>query len=476
MPKFIGRKRELTRLKALLNKKKAHLIILKGRRRIGKSRLLKEFGKVIGHVHVFTGLAPDKDITAKQQREEFARQLGVEFGLRGLKTEDWGDLFWHLAEQVKTGRVLVVLDEVSWMAQDDPTFLPKLKVAWESYFMTNSELILALCSSISMWIDENILSSTGFVGRQSLTMTLKELRLDECGEFWDGIGSQVSAQEKLLTLAVTGGVPRYLEEIDPQLSAEQNIKALCFSPEGILLHEFNQIFSDLFGAKQALYRNICESLAYGPADAQTVFERTGMKGSGDDYQCLQNLTLSGFISRDYSWHIRSGEIAKIAWYRLSDNYCRFYLKYILPSRERIELDSYSETGLVTLSGWSTIAGLQMENLILNNRALIQAELGISQQEIICDNPYTQRATKARKGCQIDYLIQTRFNTLYVCELKYSKDPVSGQVIDEVKQKIAALGVKSNFSVRPVLIHCNSVSEAVLESGFFAKIIDFAALV
>ena len=201
-----------------------------------------------------------------------------------------------------------------------------------------------------------------------------------------------------------------------------------------------------------------------------------MKDSGDDYQCLQNLTLSGFISRDYSWHIRSGEIAKIAWYRLSDNYCRFYLKYILPSRERIELDSYSETGLVTLSGWATIAGLQMENLILNNRALIQAELGISQQEIICDNPYTQRATKARKGCQIDYLIQTRFNTLYVCELKYSKDPVSGQVIDEVKQKIAALGVKSNFSVRPVLIHCNSVSEAVLESGFFAKIIDFAALV
>ncbi len=179
MAKFIGRKRELNRLKSLLDKKIPSLVILKGRRRIGKSRLLLEFGKIVGNVHVLTGLAPDKGITAKDQREEFARQLGVEFGLRGLKTDDWGDLFWHLSEQTKTGRVLVVLDEISWMAMDDPRFLPKLKIAWETYFKENDKIILALCSSISMWIDENLLSSTGFVGRQSLTMTLKELSLED---------------------------------------------------------------------------------------------------------------------------------------------------------------------------------------------------------------------------------------------------------------------------------------------------------
>lgn len=473
MAKFIGRARELSLLKGLLDKKTPQLVVLKGRRRIGKSRLLLEFGKSVGRVHVFTGLAPDKGITAKDQREEFARQLGVEFGLRGLKTEDWGDLFWHLSQQTQNGRVLVVLDEVSWMAMDDPKFLPKLQIAWETYFKKNNEIILALCSSISLWIEENLLSSTGFVGRQSLIMTLQELPLAECNAFWEGLGSSVSPQEKLLTLAVTGGVPRYLEEINPNLPAEKNIKYMCFKQEGILFREFDQIFSDLFGDKKARYRAICESLALGPADAQTIFERTGMEGSGEDYKYLKNLTLSGFISSDYSWHLNTAEISKISWYRLSDNYCRFYLKYIFPNKHKIEANNYDDIALTALPGWSSIVGLQIENLVLNNRKLIKQALGIPQQEIICDNPYSQRATKHRKGCQIDYLIQTHFNTLYLCEIKYSKDPIPKTVIDDVQRKIAALSVKRNFSIRPVLIHCNRVSEAVEESGFFAKIINFS---
>ncbi len=473
MTKFIGRMRELSKLKSLSDQKKPKLIVIKGRRRIGKSRLLVEFGKNLNKVYVFSGLAPEEGVTAKDQREEFARQLEVQFGLRGLKTDDWGNLFWYLAEQTKTGRVLVVLDEISWMAMDEPTFLPKLKVAWETYFKLNSQIILALCSSISMWIDNNLLSSTGFMGRLSLIMTLQELPLKDCTEFWDSIGSQVSVQEKLLILSVTGGIPRYLEEIDQQLSADTNIKNLCFSQDGILLREFDQIFSDLFGKQQSLYQDICECLASGPADAQTIFQHTGMSGNGDDYKCLENLALAGFISRDYGWHISSGKIAKISWYRLSDNYCRFYLKYILPNKLKIEAGSYDEVSLTSLAGWSSIIGLQVENLVLNNRHLIKQALNISQQEIICDNPYMQRATKTKKGCQIDYLIQTRFNTLYVCEVKYSKDPVPHTVIEEVQKKIDALGIKRNFSVRPVLIHCNSVSEAVEESGFFAKIIDFS---
>lgn len=308
MTTFVGRERELAKLSTLLHKSIPSLIVIKGRRRIGKSRLLLEFGKKVGRVHVLTGLAPEKGVTAKKQREEFARQLEVEFGIRGVKSEDWGDLFWQLAQQTNRGRVLVVLDEVSWMAMDEPTFLPKLKVAWEMYFKKNTQMILALCSSISMWIDENLLSSTGFVGRQSLIMTLKELPLNECNTFWDPVSTQISPQEKLLTLAVTGGIPRYLEEIDPTQSAEHNIKQLCFSPEGILFHEFGQIFSDLFGEKKVIYESICSALAQGAADAKTIYERVGLKGGGGDYEHLDRLVLSGFISKSYSWHFSDGTL------------------------------------------------------------------------------------------------------------------------------------------------------------------------
>lgn len=472
MRRFIGRKQELTRLKKLLGQGIAKLIVVKGRRRIGKSRLLKEFGRCLDNVYIFSGLPPEPGITATHQREEFARQLGVAFGLRGLKTEDWGDLFWHLSEQTKTGKTLVVLDEISWMALDDATFLPKLKVAWDLYFTQNPTLIMALCGSISTWIERNILSSTGFMGRPSLVITLNELPLEDCNEFWNA-GGHISAHEKLIMLSVTGGVPRYLEEIDSKLPVEKNIKDLCFTREGILFSEFEKIFSDLFGKEKELYRNIIENLAQGSLEAKTLFERLKLPANGDAYGHLDNLTQAGFISCDHTWHIRSGKLSKLNKYRLSDNYCRFYLKYIFPNQSNIEQNEFSDFNLTNLPEWSTIIGLQVENLILKNRHLIKKSLGISDMEIICDNPYFQRASTKHAGCQIDYLIQTRFNTLYLCEIKFSKHPVAMSIIEEIQEKINRLAAPKNFSIRPVLIHCHQVSEQVEENGFFAKIINFS---
>lgn len=471
MQKFIGRKKELARLHKLLRNNISNLIVVKGRRRIGKSRLLLEFGKTIGKSYVFSGLPPEKGLTAADQRVEFTRQLDVYFGLRGLDTRDWGNLFWHLSKQTQKERVLIVFDEISWMAHDDPTFLPKLKVAWDLYFTQNPNIILALCGSISTWIEQNILSSTGFMGRQSLVISLDELPLNDCIEFWNH-NQHVAAQEKLMMLAVTGGIPRYLEAIDPKVSAEQNIRDLCFTKEGILFSEFKQIFADLFDKQQELYRKIIENLAATPLDAQTLFDRMGLPGGGDDYQHLENLEKAGFIIRDYTWNIKQGTLSKLSQYRLRDNYCRFYLKYILPNQHRILQNAFADLHLASLPGWSSIVGLQIENLILYNRSLLHQALEISPQEIICDNPFFRRSTANKPGCQIDYLIQTRFNTLYLCEIKFSKNPLQKEVIEEVQQKIKRLAVPKHFSIRPVLIHCNSVVESIEESGYFAKIINF----
>lgn len=471
MTKFIGRKKELEQLKRLLNKNISQLIVIKGRRRIGKSRLLSEFGKSIGKTYIFSGLPPQKGITAEDQRKEFARQLSVHFGLIGLDISDWGNLFWHLAQQTAKERTLIVLDEISWMAHDDPTFLPKLKVAWDLYFTQNPQLIMALCGSISTWIEQNILSSTGFMGRQALVMSLDELPLSDCVEFWNR-NNHISPQEKLLMLSVTGGVPRYLEAIDTKLSAEQNIKDLCFAKEGILFSEFDQIFSDLFSKQKDLYQTIIENLASGPLEAKTLFDRIGFSGSGNDYEHIEILEKTGFLARDYTWNINQKKLSKLSQCRLRDNYCRFYLKYILPNRHKILKNGFSDVHLASFPEWSIIIALQVENLILHNRHLIQKRLGISAQEIICDNPYFRHSTTRKPGCQIDYLIQTRFNTLYLCEIKFSKNPVQKDVIEEIEQKIKRLTVPKNFSIRPVLIHCNSVSDIIEESGFFSEIINF----
>ena len=159
---FIGRKRELRMLGELFKKKSASLVVIRGRRRIGKSRLAQEFASKTPH-YVFSGLPPTEGISVTDQREEFARQLQREMKIPLPRAEDWGDLFWYLAQQTQKGKVILVFDEISWMGSKDPTFLGKLKTAWDLYFKNNPQLIFILCGSISSWIEENILSSTGFL-------------------------------------------------------------------------------------------------------------------------------------------------------------------------------------------------------------------------------------------------------------------------------------------------------------------------
>ena len=466
---FIGRSRELQLLGALCKKKASSLIVIRGRRRIGKSRLAQEFAKKMTH-YVFTGLPPTKEISSKGQREEFARQLQRELKIPLPRADDWGDLFWLLSEQSQKGKVVIVLDEISLMGSKDPTFIGKLKIAWDLYFKNNPQLILILCGSVSSWIEKNILSSTGFMGRISLDIVLEELPLGECNEFWNAEKETVSAFDKFKILSVTGGVPRYLEEILPNQSAEKNIQRLCFQKEGLLFNEFERIFSDLFSSRSRTYKKIVMRLASGPCELKDIYQTLGVEKSGVISGYMTDLVTAGFVSQDYTWHLKTGIDSKLSQYRLKDNYLRFYLKYIKPNKKKIERQA-----MKTPQEWQSIMGLQFENLVLSNRKAIYQILGIDISEIENDNPFFQRKTKDLPGCQIDYLIQTKFGTCYLCEIKFSTNPISIGIIDEVKRKISRLALPKHVSARPVLIHVNDVDAEVIESDFFSSIIDFKIL-
>ena len=128
-----------------------------------------------------------------------------------------------------------------------------------------------------------------------------------------------------------------------------------------------------------------------------------------------------------------------------------------------------------MPGWGSIIGLQFENLVLNNREFVLDQLHLRREVVIRDNPYFQRASKGKQGCQIDYLVQTKHNTLFVCEIRFMRGVIDSQVIAEVKAKIKALQLPRQFSCFPVVIHVNGVSDAVIDSGYFTEIIDFKAI-
>lgn len=469
---FIGRRAEMTRLKGLLDKRGASLIVVRGRRRIGKSRLLAEFGKEMKS-YFFSGNPPVQKTTAQTQRDDFARQL-ERAGIPGIKADDWSNLFWYLSKATEKGRILIVFDEISWMGGKDPYFLGHLKTAWDLYFSKNPNLIIALCGSVSSWIEKNILSNTGFLGRITFDLVLEELPLEVCNAFWHPKEKRITAYEKFKLLSVIGGVPLYLEQIKPNLSAENNIQELCFTQGGLLVREFDEIFSDLFSRTKARHKEIVMCLASGPKELVQICKELGKSLGGVFSKHLDELVKAGFVKRDFTWDIKRQKEGKLSRYRLSDNYLRFYLKYIAPNRAQIEKNGLCAF-LTQLPGWEAIMGLQFENLVVHNRKALWKILGISQEEIVMEGPFFQNHTTKQAGCQIDYMIQTRFHNLYLCEIKFSKKPIGFKIIEEMDKKITNLKCPRSFSIRPVLIHVNGVDESVLDERCFDKIIDFGQL-
>lgn len=466
MREFYGRRQELSELRELLLKRSASLVVIKGRRRVGKSRLAEEFGKEL-RTYTFSGLPPTERMTSRMQRAEFARQLHETLGIPLPRADDWGDLFSLLAKEIATGQILVILDEINWMGNKDPTFLGKLKNAWDLQFSKNNELIVILCGSVSAWIEQKILGSTAFLGRISLDITLEELPLHECILFWGSHHELISPYEKFKVLSVTGGIPRYLEETIPHMTAEDNIRRLCFRKSGFLSGEFDRLFTDLFRKKNERYRIIVERLAEGHCELSEIYKILKTEKTGHVIAEVEELIESGFVARDYTWNLQNGILGKLSHLRLKDNYSRFYINYIRPNRDKINNNT-----MKTLPSFESIFGYQFENLVLNNRATLHTLLNIDPDEIVTANPFFQRSTTKQQGCQIDYMVQTKSCNLFLCEIKFSKNEVSSKVIPEVEEKIRRLQRPKSFSIHPVLIHVNGVSDAVRKSGLFYKIISF----
>lgn len=467
---FVGRDHEMEILRDFAGRSTAGLVVCRGRRRIGKSTLIEQFGKG-RRFYEFYGLAPREGIDNAHQLRHFGEQMGTTFGVPAMHFENWHDALSTLAGLAANKETIILLDEISWMASKDKDFAGKLKGIWDTRFKKNDGLILVLCGSVTSWIDTNILNDKGFMGRVSLTLTLDEIPLHAANAFWGGT-KHISATEKLRLLCVTGGVPRYLEEIQPNQTAEQNIKRMCFSPEGLLFTEFDKIFRDIFALRSETFRRIVEALAGAPMEPGELCRALGVDPTGGLSEQLRVLVAAGMLARDYAWDT-SGRRTALSKYRIRDNYLRFYLRYIDPKKEKIEQGLFRNIHLEQLANWDALMGYQFENLVINNLDAVIRRLGIAPESILSAAPYFQRKTRRHAACQIDLLIQTK-KTIYVCEVKFRKQ-IDASVVEDVERKIKALPGRSRYSVRPVLIYDGELAPSIKRSDAFCQLIAMADL-
>lgn len=386
---FIGRKKELQQLERLRSKESSSLVVVWGRRRIGKSTLIDEFLKD-KKAWCFSGLPPNPNIKHEDQIRAFIGQLSRNIGMPELKTTDWSEVLWHLGNQAEKEKdIIIFFDEISWMGSKDSNFLGYLKTEWDRSFSKHPNLILILCGSVSSWIEKNILSSTGFLGRISIKLEVKELSLPECNEFWSHKNGRISAYEKAKILGITGGVPKYLEEIVYGDSAEKNIRDLCFTPGGLLFREYDQIFSDLFTKRAPTFDKIIKELVNGSKTLLEISDVLKMdKSNVSDY--IHELITAGFVASDNTWNIKSKHESNLKKFRLKDNYIRFYLNFVLPNKHKVENAIFPTNSLTGLSGWETIMGLQFENLVINNIAKLCDLIGLDITYIEQAGPFFQK--------------------------------------------------------------------------------------
>jgi AAA+ ATPase superfamily predicted ATPase len=472
-PFFIGRESEVEHFRQFLKKRTASLVVCQGRRRIGKSTLFKHCAKDADHFLSFEGLPPRDKIGKQNQLDAFADGIASQTAAPKVAFESWSQAFQLLGSVLpKSGSIVILLDEISWMAIGDPDFPGHLKSAWDNQFSQRARLIVVLCGSVSSWIEANILNNTGFVGRCSWQLHLPPLALPACNQFWKG--RKVSAAEKLKVLAVTGGVPRYLEEIDPAQTAEQNIERLCFEPGGMLFNEFGQIFHDIFSRRADTYRQIVTTLTDGARSVSEISKALGQDKGGTLSAALADLESAGFVSKDVGFSPKTGNILpRTIRYRIQDNYLRFYLKYIGPAAEQIKKGLYQKTPLEALQAWDTIVGLQFENLVLSNQRLLIDNIGLRNVPVLNAGPYFQAKTKKVDGCQIDLLLRTK-GSLYVFEVKFRKK-VATSVIAEVQTKVARLKTDPSLSVRTGLIYQGELDPKIEKADFFDHLVPFENL-
>ena len=313
---FVGREEQLEQLKALWRKPVASLVTCRGRRRIGKSTLIEEFARR-NRVRLIKveGVEPQPGVNNQTQLNAFAQQLAEQTGCEDSKLENWFKAFARLAKVLNPReKTVVLIDEISWMGKYDVAFTGELKYAWDNRFSKNPKLIMVLCGSVSSWIDKKILKSRGFVGRPSLNLLVPELSMQECAAFWRRGGCRASTTDIIDVLSVVGGVPKYLENIDPALSADENIKRLCFTPGALLVGEFNEIFNDALDAQLGLKKRILVALGDGKKSPTEIADELKLENNGHLSGYLNELETAGFIAKDTGLNPCTGKMSNVVRY------------------------------------------------------------------------------------------------------------------------------------------------------------------
>lgn len=426
--KIYAREAELQNFDDRIKSGQAEFIVIYGRRRVGKTFLVREYCK---QQSVYCEVMGVKDAPKQSQLEEFNKSLSETFydGVEIAMPADWMGAFEKLLsclqsnKQTKSKRPFVLfLDELPWLATPKSGLLGAIDYYWNKHLSQIPNFKLIVCGSAASWMIDKIVDARGGLhNRLTYKMHLKPFDLAATKKYL--LKNKIRwPQKKLLDLyMVTGGVPYYLDQISVKENLSQNINRLCFQDDGLLFDEFENLFRSLFDKAE-------ENLSIVRAIANTkdglsrkeLIQKLKLSSGGNLKNRLRELEAAGFI-RSY---IPFGKIKREVYYRIIDEYSLFYLRWIEPQKK---------SGYPFSAGfWETKqhspeffnwAGNAFEMVSVKHVEQIRHKLGLSRIACRYSGWRVQSAKKSlQSGAQIDLLIDRDDGVISICEMKYSDSP------------------------------------------------------
>ncbi len=420
MKKIIGRKNEQEILKKIWKSNGAELVAVYGRRRVGKTFLIREFFESQGR---YFELAGKKEAPPTEQLKNFAESFSKTFysGIALLPPKNWRDALALLTREVEktpTKKHLLFFDELPWLATQKSGFIQALDYFWNSCWSRMPNIKVILCGSAASWMLEHLINARGGLhNRLTRTILLNPFNLHEAQEYL--LSRKVRLNEKhLLDLYMSiGGIPYYLNYVEGGKSAEQNIQEMCFNANGALFTEFKRLFESLFENAELNLRIIREiACKREGVSREDLLKKLNISSGGTFNKRLNELQAAGFIRGFIPYQHKKKE----QYFRVIDEYSSFYLTWIDPIAEKgFPQPNYWKLCTRT-PRWHSWTGYAFESVCLKHLPQILHALRLNS--IACEiGNWRFAPLKGSKeaGAQIDLLFDRQDNAVTLCEIKYS---------------------------------------------------------
>ena len=459
---IVGRKKEISELKRLLNSGRPEFIAVTGRRRVGKTFLIRElFAEET--VFYFSG-SLGKGVNNKYQLMKFDEALSKTFIAKKGISKNWSDAFSSLEKQIsrmEPERKVIFIDELPWLDNPKSDFLPALDYFWNTFVSSRTDIMLIICGSATSWIVKNIFHNKGGLhNRITARVHLAPFTLGETEELFKHLGVVMSRYQIAESYMIFGGIPYYLCMFSKELSLTQNVDKLVFAELAPLRSEYHEVFASLYRSPER-HMTIIKALSQKAAGLtrKEIIERTKIPSSGNLTQTLNELHQCGFIEM-YSDFTKT---KKESYFRLIDPFTLFCIKYVNDYNGK---DDYYWTNLLDDSGRRAWSGFTFEMICLKHLFQIKKALGISG---ISTEVSSWRSRESKPGAQIDLLISRRDGIVNLCEIKFSLHPItlSAKDADVINNKKVAFIEETKIKSA---VHVTLISTYGMEKkGYFSGI-------